>query len=733
MNAIQSLCQPASVGLKRFRRALSTPVDGASLAVFRICFGLVMVWHVGKYLMRGGGTSVLHLIYLDRAWHFRYPMFEWVHPWPDPLLTIHFVVVVAAALLVAAGLFYRPACAVLFFGYTYIFLLEATRYNNHYYLMCLLAFVMFWMPADRRFSITAWWRARHHPDGHVETTIPFWPIFLLRFQLFVVYFFGGIAKINRDWLTGEPIFNSGQTLHGFFDSWIGLPDFLGVMEVCLFMAWSGLVYDLLIGFLLLWRRTCWFAIAITFLFHLHNHFIFSIGVFPVMAFTATLIFLDPDWPVRGYRVIRNWLGRPVRESDAQTPTAAQTSPIRTATFALVCVFVVWQILFPLRHHFIRGDANWTEESHSFSWRMMLRSKAAGQLTYLVNDEAIHVVDQQGRPQIDWSKCSPQTPKAVFVAVDSHLFNWTHHPGLTMTYEPILGSRLVYNPLGSGSTDDEALRNSKQKVLDQWARTFDRVPLVEETLSLPEAVVELRQRIEAVGDRDPELKAVTLKAIDAVMESVEARKEGVRHESWGVAVANRLDALATFGFPEVTRSVFRRLHPYAIQGASFPRQQFLVIHDPELNSDPQAGFLKLSKSQPYVVWLDMTRLRPSDWRQLPQSFVTLESKSLRIVWNYFRDMDANQLSQFTTNPFYIRQYARHITAQWEEQTGRRPAVNVHSYIMLNYHVPQSLVDANLDVAATGYVFHRHNEWILPRVYSPIGIAKMAISPQQQHRR
>jgi hypothetical protein len=54
-------------------------------------------------------------------------------------------------------------------------------------------------------------------------------------------------------------------------------------------------------------------------------------------------------------------------------------------------------------------------------------------------------------------------------------------------------------------------------------------------------------------------------------------------------------------------------------------------------------------------------------------------------------------------------------------------------MLNYHVPQSLVDANLDVAATSYVFHRHNEWILPRVYSPIGIAKMAISPQQQHRR
>ena len=71
---------------------------------------------------------------------------------------------------------------------------------------------------------------------------------------------------------------------------------MGVHEVCLFLAWGGLVYDLSIGILLLIPRTRMLGIAMTFVFHATNHRLLPIGVFPAMAFTATLIFLEADWP-----------------------------------------------------------------------------------------------------------------------------------------------------------------------------------------------------------------------------------------------------------------------------------------------------------------------------------------------------------------------------------------------------------------------------------------------------
>lgn len=55
-----------------------------------------------------------------------------------------------------------------------------------------------------------------------------------------------------------------------------------------------------------------------------------------------------------------------------------------ATYALVLYLLV-QVALPLRHWFIPGNVNWTEEGHKYSWRMMLRSKS-GSGRYLVKDQ-----------------------------------------------------------------------------------------------------------------------------------------------------------------------------------------------------------------------------------------------------------------------------------------------------------------------------------------------------------
>ena len=88
----------------RFHQVLSRPVDAASLAVFRICFGLIICLSAVRYLWPVGGTSRLELKFSSQEWHFGYPLFEWVQPWPEPWLHVHFVVLGLLGLVFLRGL-----------------------------------------------------------------------------------------------------------------------------------------------------------------------------------------------------------------------------------------------------------------------------------------------------------------------------------------------------------------------------------------------------------------------------------------------------------------------------------------------------------------------------------------------------------------------------------------------------------------------------------------------------
>ncbi|MCC9600307.1 HTTM domain-containing protein [Stieleria sp. JC731] len=722
--------------LAEFKALLSLPVDGASLAVFRICFGLVMAWHIGKFLIYTGSLRPLDLYYVNPPWHFTYLGFEWVRPLAEPWLSIHFGVAIIAALLVAAGLFYRTAAATLFLSYGYIFLLEATSYNNHYYLMCLLAFLLIFMPAATRFSIDNLVRSRwRKPQANSEAAatelpsgmIPFWPVFLLRFQLFIVYFYGGIAKINADWLTGEPLFAIGDQLRLTADRMVGLPDSVQTIHFCLLLAWGGLIFDLAIGFLLLWKRTRWLAITLTFLFHLHNHFMFPIGVFPTMAFTATLIFFAPDWPLRLTKRLAGFVWQAKDTLEPAKP-ASQTLPMQRYAFTLICLFLTWQSVWPLRHHFISGDANWTEEAQDFSWRMMLRSKAAGYLTYRVVDPQLHVVDERGRSQVDWQACSDDVPKAVYTSIDSHLFRWDHHPGLAVTFEPSLGTRVIYNSPNTGQATEESRSTEREKLSKLWRSAFGGEPKIEQTISLAEALQATRQRVreadfaERFGKSSVDAMLALVTELDQMLvarDQIESPSEVSQ-----VALTNRLHQLYQSPlFPDL-QPIFSRLHPFLLQGANFTGERFLVLSVPGSKTPlDRSSLLKLSGDAPYVVWIDFSRLRPVDWRGLPESFVTFEDRKLNVMWNHFHELNSHQLEQFTVRPRLIQQYARHIADRWESATGRRPEVRASSYIMLNYHFPRPLVDPQVDLAAVSYVPFKHNPWILPRSSERINVSKI----------
>jgi hypothetical protein len=350
-----------ALSLSWWRGRLFAPIDIASLAFFRIAFGAILFWEVTRYFAHGW----IERYYIRPEFLFHYPGFDWVRPWPGIGMYVHFGVIGLAAVGVVLGLWYRISATVLFLGFTYVFLLEEANYLNHFYLVVLLAFLMIWLPVHRAWSLDARRSTAIRTD-----TVPAWPLWLLRGQLCVVYFYAGVAKLNADWLRGNPI---GSWLQEHVDWPIIGPLFAQPWTGVVF-AWAGLCIDLFTPALLLWKRSRPVAIVVLFVFHTMNAHFFAIGIFPILAMASTLLFLEPDWPRRF------WVAR-------RAPRAAPPAMLARRPGVVLGFLAVWfaiQLLVPLRHWLYPGPVSWTEEGHCFSWHMKLRDKE-GDIEFTVLD------------------------------------------------------------------------------------------------------------------------------------------------------------------------------------------------------------------------------------------------------------------------------------------------------------------------------------------------------------
>lgn len=334
---------------------LTAPVDAASLAVFRIVFGSMVAWDAVRYLQAGWVTEY----YVEPSVHFTYYGFDFVHPWPGSGMYVHFWLLGAVALLAALGLFYRTTSVLLFLAYAYVFLLEESVYMNHHYLMVLLAFLLMCMPAERAFSLDRLWKPAQ------PASVPFWCLAVLRFQLFIVYFYGAIAKLNPDWLAGEPMYSL------IVNRSPEVPDIayhLPAALIAYFIAYAGILIDAIVPILLVVPRTVPFGFAIATVFHLLNEIFLHIGVFSYLMTGAITIFFSPDWPRRLWRRVTG------KAEDAASPAELRRRPANAAFLVALHLYVLGQILFPLRHFLYPGYVSWTEEGHRFAWQMKLRKK-----------------------------------------------------------------------------------------------------------------------------------------------------------------------------------------------------------------------------------------------------------------------------------------------------------------------------------------------------------------------
>lgn len=264
-------------------------------------------------------------------------------------MNVLYALVVSSAILCSIGLMYRYARWVFLFSYSYLFFQDKMFWNNHWYLFILIGIMGILVDLGKNYSVDTLIKPERR-----ETICPRWHYYLFCVQIGLVYFFGGVAKLNIDWLVhAEPIgiFLADRQDHFLFGS-IFRQDWAKY-----FFAYGGAAFDLVITFLLFYKRTFKLAVLLTVVFNGINIMIFHIGIFPYFMLASNLLFAH---------VLLS--AEPLNKRLEFKPSLSGVKK------SVVVIYLVFQVLFPLRQFLYSGNPSWIGICERFSWRMMIQHK-----------------------------------------------------------------------------------------------------------------------------------------------------------------------------------------------------------------------------------------------------------------------------------------------------------------------------------------------------------------------
>jgi len=357
--------------MQRYLNAyLNSHTDTATLAFFRLAFGVLMFLSIIRFTAYGWVDK----FYIKPIFHFTYYGFSWVKPY-GVYTYLAFIICGLSAIMVAIGYKYRAGIILFFLSFTYIELLDKTTYLNHYYFVSIISFVMIFLPANAYFSIDA-----YKDPAKAYSKVPRYTTDILKLLLALVYIYAGLAKLNSDWLL------HGMPLKIWLPGNAHLP-LIGPLLAKPWMAyvfsWTGAIYDLVIVFLLINRRTRWFGFVLVVVFHLLTQILFPIGIFPYVMIVSSLLFFDADFHKKALTFISKLFKIKTLEinSKVQIPN---NKPLGRLKIAFLMAFVAFQLIFPFRYLLYPQELFWTEEGFRFSWRVMLMEKA-GYTQFTVSD------------------------------------------------------------------------------------------------------------------------------------------------------------------------------------------------------------------------------------------------------------------------------------------------------------------------------------------------------------
>ena len=345
-------------------------IDNAPLIVFRILFGFLIAAESFGAIFTGWVYNVL----IKPQFTFSFIGFEWLQPLPNNLMYVYFAFMGVCGLFIMIGFRYRISTILFTILWAGVYFMQKTSYNNHYYLLLLIAFIMIFLPANKYASLDVKYKYTKQ-----QLSMPYWISLVFIIQITFVYVYAAIAKIYPDWLNGTftknllssaPLFNTINS--DFFRELFAKKWFY------LFIAYAGIFFDLLIVPFLLFKRTRLLALIASLIFHLFNSITLQIGIFPYFALCFALFFYEPDF-------IRRKFLRKKPEINHQNNILNFNNKKLFLYFFVP--YLIIQLLLPLRHYLIKGDVLWTEEGHRLSWRMMLRERTGTINIYIVDNNS----------------------------------------------------------------------------------------------------------------------------------------------------------------------------------------------------------------------------------------------------------------------------------------------------------------------------------------------------------
>ena len=332
-----------------FIKELKQPVPSISIALFRLCFSAILLLQTYHFMVNG---------FIDRNIikpAVLFPFIDGLHPVSNTNLILISYIMLISNIGMLLNKFSRFSTIIFFSCFTYFWILDKGYFNNHYYFISLICFIIFLVEKESSFS------------KNIYT--PKISIFSLQLLVFIVYFIAGLNKLNPYWLLDfQPIrhileLKADITNNTFFKKEI----------LIMSMSYLGALFDLLIGFFLFFKRTKLFAFLAIVLFHLTNYWIFKdvgeIGVFPFLMISTIIIFVDPIYLNKVFRL-------------HDKPIVQKTNSRLLNKFLVG--FLIIQIILPFRHFLFHGHVDYNGIGQRFSWRMKIMYKES-EINYFITD------------------------------------------------------------------------------------------------------------------------------------------------------------------------------------------------------------------------------------------------------------------------------------------------------------------------------------------------------------
>jgi vitamin K-dependent gamma-carboxylase len=295
-----------------------------------------------------------------------------------------------------------------------MFLLDKTHWNNHSYLFGLMGLIFTLTDSDSSFSVSG-----------KSRKIPIWNYYVIRLQIFILYFYAGLKKTETDWLLGYSMGNLSR-------KWVFDPFriFLTNEQIDLYIVHiGGFSQDLLAGPMLCFDKTRPIVLIMLSAFHLMNSQLFSIGMFPYACLATMFIFCRPDSP-RKLPFIRNLLSNPPihRKVDDSTKTCDENENDKMRPNKKYYFFIFYslvQLVLPYSHFITKGYNGWTQGAYGYSWDMMIHS---------FRQQHIKIMYKDGKTgEIGYLKSNAFMGDARS--------RWTMHPDMLKQYATCVYARL----------------------------------------------------------------------------------------------------------------------------------------------------------------------------------------------------------------------------------------------------------------------------------------------------